>query len=130
LHGKDLTTLSVDDSGGTPSSMLAETISLNFQASGETHDTTTMGDDWREFTPGLKGGDEITHELFYNNTNTTGSWAVYTGRYLVEGTLSFGDGTRTVSMETIVTRLSLPIPVGDMMKISATHKITGAITFS
>jgi hypothetical protein len=66
----------------------------------------------------------------YNNTNTTGIWAVYTGRLGVEGTLSFTDGTRTVSMETIVTKLSLPISVGDMIKATATHKITGTVTFS
>jgi hypothetical protein len=44
--------------------------------------------------------------------------------------LSFSDGTRTVSMETIVTKLSVPIAVGDMMKVTATHKINGTVTFS
>ena len=79
---------------------------------------------------GLQGGDEISHELFYNNTNTTGIWAILTGRFGLSGTLSFSDGTRTVSMETVLTKLSLPISVNDMMKVTATHKITGAVTFS
>lgn len=130
VHGKDLSSLSIDDSGGTPVAMLTETISLDFGVSVETHDTTTLGDDWMETTAGLQGGDEISHELFYNNTNTTGIWAILTGRFGLSGTLSFSDGTRTVSMETVLTKLSLPISVNDMMKVTATHKITGAVTFS
>jgi hypothetical protein len=45
-------------------------------------------------------------------------------------TLAFGDGTRSVSVSVIVTALSLPIQVGEMMKITATYKLTGAVTFS
>ena len=130
VHGKDLSSLGVDDSGGSVVSMLAETISLDFKHSVETHDTTTLGDDDKEFTAGLKGGDTFDHEIFYNNTTTTGIWAIYTARLGVSGTLSFSDGTRTVSMETIVTALSLPIKVNDMLKATATHQITGAVTYS
>ena len=68
--------------------------------------------------------------LLYDNTNTTGNWVVYSNRLGVSGTLSFSDGTRTVSMETIVTKLSVPIAVGDMIKVTATHKLNGAVTFS
>lgn len=126
VHGKDLTSLSVHTQD-----MLADTMELNFSVSSETHDTTTIGDDWREFTAGLKGGDEFDHTVMYDNTNTTGTWAKYTSILgAAGGTLSFGDGTRTVSMSTIVTKLSLPVSVGDMMKVTATHKISGAVTFS
>lgn len=130
VHGKDLSTLSVDNASGTPVAMRTDTLALDFQVSADTHDTTTIGDAWKEAVSGLKGGDEFSHEVFYDNTNTSGTYAVYTGRLGVEGTLSFGDGTRTTSMETIVTKLSTPIKVGDMIKLTATHKITGAVTFS
>lgn len=130
VHGKDLTTVSVDDSGGTPVAMLTDTISLDFNVSAETHDTTTLGDDWKEFTAGLKGGDEITHELFYDNTNSTGNWAILTARFGIAGTLTISDGTRTIACETIITKLGLPIMVNDMMKASVTHQITGSVTFS
>jgi hypothetical protein len=33
-------------------------------------------------------------------------------------------------METVVTKLSMPIAVGDMIKVTATHKLNGAVTFS
>jgi|TARA_R110000868_G_scaffold244532_2_gene500848 hypothetical protein len=130
VHGKDISSINIDNSGGTPADLKAETVSLDFSVSSATHDTTTIGDQWMEFTSGLKGGDDVTHEFMYNNTNSTGIWPVYTGRLGLEGTLSFSDGTRTVSMETIVTKLSLPIAVGDMIKGTATHKITGTVTFS
>ena len=127
LHGKDVTSLTVD-----AVSMLADTVALNWQHSVQTHDTTTMGDDDMESTAGLRGGDEITHELFYNNTNTTGSYAKLTA-LLAAGTavtLSFGDGTRTTSCSVIVTQVGTPITVGDMVKLNATYKMTGAVTYS
>ena len=130
VHGKDITSINIDNAGGTAADFKAETISLDFSASAETHDTTTIGDSFREFTSGLKGGDDVSHTFMYNNTSTTGIWAVYTGRLGISNTLDFTDGTRTVCMETIVTKLSMPIAVGDMIKCTATHKINGAITFS
>jgi len=130
VHGKDITSINIDNAAGTAADFKAETISLDFSASAETHDTTTIGDSFREFTSGLKGGDDVSHTFMYNNTSTSGIWAVYTGRLGISNTLDFTDGTRTVSMETIVTKLSMPIAVGDMIKCTATHKINGAITFS
>lgn len=130
VHGKDISSLSVDSAAGTPADMLADTKELGFKVSAATHDTTTLGDDWFESIAGLKGGDEFDHVLMYDNTTTTGNWAVYTARLGVIGTLSFGDGTRTVSMETLCTALSLPVNVGEMLQVTATHKITGAVSFT
>ena len=129
MHGKDLSSLSVDDASGAARNLLTETIGIDFSTSADTHDTTTMGDDWKEFTAGLKGGDTFTHEVFYNNTATTGTTAVYRGRVGVAGTFSFSDGASTASMETIVSNVSESYSVADMIKITATHQITGAVTF-
>jgi hypothetical protein len=131
LHGSDLSLLDVDDSSGATVSLLAETLSLNFSLSADTHDTTTIGDDWHEFTAGLKGGDEISHECFYNNSSgALRTYLLYTSRLGLAGTLSFGDGVRTTAMETIVTKVSKPVQVADMVKLTASHKITGAVTIS
>jgi hypothetical protein len=59
IHGKDLSLLNVDNAAGTAADFKADTMSLDFSVSAETHDTTTIGDQWREFTSGLKGGDEF-----------------------------------------------------------------------
>lgn len=130
VHGKDFTTVSVDNAAGTPVAMVADTMSIEFTASAETHDTTTIGDQWREFTAGLKGGDELSHSFMYDNTSSTGIWEIYRNRLGVSGTLTISDGTRTLAMETIVTKLSMPVQVGDMVKCTASHKVNGAVTFS
>ena len=129
VHGKDITSINVDNSAGTAADFKAETISLDFSASAETHDTTTIGDSFREFTSGLKGGDDVSHTFMYNNTSTTGIWAVYTGRLGISHTLDFSDSTRTVSMETIVTKLSMPIAVGDMIKCTGLATKSSKIVF-
>lgn len=126
VHGKDISALTLNSQ-----TLLADTVALNFEASAATHDVTTIGDDWFEAIAGLKGGDEITHEMFYDNTNTTGTWAFLTNLLgAAATTLSFADGTRTVSVSVIVTKVSMPISVGDMMKFTATYKQTGTISFS
>lgn len=126
VHGKDISALTLN-----AQTLLADTIALNFGASADVIDTTTIGDDWKENTQGLKGGDDITHEMFYDNTTTTGTWAFVTNLLgAAATTLSFTDGTRTVSCSVIVTNVSLPISVADMMKFTATYKISGTITFS
>ena len=130
VHGKDIASLSVDDSGGTPRSLLAETVSFTFPQSADLHDTTTMGDDWHESTAGLKGGGTIAHEMFYDNTATTGPDVVYNGRIGVAGTFSWGDGTVTYSCETVVESYEITGNVGDMVKARANHRITGAISRS
>lgn len=129
LHGKDLTVVDVDDSAGTVRDLKAETLSIDFGPGAEVHDTTTIGDSWREFTAGLKDGAEITHRVFYEDTATTGTWVVYNGRIGVAGTFKLGTATRTASMETIVTKLGMPVNVGEMVMLEATHRVTGAVTF-
>lgn len=125
-HGKDLSTLTL---GGQ--SLLADTIHIDYADQSDTHDTTTVGDQAHEFTPGLVGGDDVAWEGFYDNTNTTGTWAYLTGKLGgVASSLVIGDGTRTITVNVLVTKLSLPIPVADMMKITATFKKTGATVYS
>lgn len=129
IHGKDLTAVSVDDSGGSARALVAETLSVSFPQITETHDTHTMGDDWKEVTGGLKGGGDISHEFFYNNTaNNTDH--VYSGRVGVEGTFTLTEGTVTYACETVVTDYTIEAAVGDMVKGTATHRQTGAITRS
>jgi hypothetical protein len=132
VDGKDLTVLDVDDSGGTARSVLAQTKSLDFKVSVETHDTTTLGDDWKEATAGLKGGDTFSHELMYDNAAAAsgGTLDLFFNRLGVAGTLTIGDGVRTLACETIITEVSPPINVNSMIMIRATHQITGAVSYS
>ena len=129
LHGKDLTILDVDDTAGSTAAFLAFTKSLDFTVSAETHDTTTLGDDYKEFTAGLLGGDSVTHEMMYDNsTGAAGTYQFMMSRLGVSGTLKWSDGVRTTSVETIVTGVSTPISVADMVMLTVTHQLTGAVT--
>ena len=125
LHGKNLTSLSV---GGT--SLLAETQELEWADGADVHDTTTMGDQAYEYTAGLKSGKDVKHKLFYENTNTTGSYAKLSNAIGTEVALSFGDGTRTTSCQVIVKEVNSKYSVKDMTMIEATYQVTGAVTYS
>lgn len=126
MHGKDLSVLTL-----AAQSLLADTIDIGPKISAATHDTTTLGDDWMEATGGLKGGDEFDHTMFYDNTVTTGTWAYLTAKLeaQVAVELVIGDGVRTITGNVLVTAVSLPISVGDMMKFTASYKWSGAVTF-
>lgn len=129
LHGKDLTLLDVDDTAGSTNPFLTYTKSLDFTVSAETHDTTTLGDQYKEFTGGLLGGDSITHEMMYDNASS-GSYQFMFKRLGNSGTLKWSDGVRTTTVETIVTGVSTPISVGDMVMVTVTHQLNGAVTVS
>lgn len=111
-------------------SLLADTLSIDYQDQADTEDSTTLGDTAHEFTAGLTGGDDISWVLFYENTATTGTWAFLVGKIGVAGTLIIGDGTRTISFSAIVTKVSMPIQVANMIKFTATLKKTGVTTYS
>ena len=121
LHGKDVTVLTL--AGQT---LLADTISIDISIGSDVHDTTTMGDDWKEATAGLKGGTDISHEMFYEDTVTTGAWNYVAN--LVGGassTLIVTAGARTLTVPVIVKEVSLPLSVGDMAKFTATYQMIG-----
>lgn len=130
IHGKDLSTVSVDTAAGALTALLADTVAVDFSHAADTHDSTTMGDDAHEFTPGLLGGNTFTHEVMYDNAASPASWALYSARVGVLGTFTISDGVRTISMETIVTNLSVPFRVNDIVKFVATHLISGQVTYS
>jgi hypothetical protein len=126
VHGKDISTLTLDNQP-----LLSDTLSINPMLSAATHDVTTLGDDWIEHIAGLKGGDEISHEMMYDNTTTTGTWDFVSSRVGgVPVALVIGDGTRTLTYSVIVKSVSLPISVADMMKFTASYQVTGAVSFT
>ena len=126
VHGKDLTAHTLNSQ-----TLLVDTIAINYKHSSQVHDTTTMGDDNVENTPGLIGGDSATIELFYNNTNTTGTWAFVTNLLGAAATTwSFTDGTRTVSVSVIVESIDGGFKVNDMAKMTVTLRFSGAVTYS
>lgn len=126
IHGKDWSTISL---AGT--SIKADCVGFDINPKANTHDTTTIGDSWIEKTAGLKDGDAIKFDLFYENTSSTGTWALFTNN-LGGASVAFsaGDGTRTISCQVIVTECPLPVKVNEMVKFTPTVQVTGAVTFA
>jgi hypothetical protein len=125
-HGKDLTVLTL---GGQ--SLLADTVSIDYADSADTHDTHTLGDQAKESTAGLTGGDDLSWVGFYDNAAGTGTWAYLTGKVgAASSVLVIGDGVRSQSVSVIVTKVALPVKVNDMMMVNATFRKTGVTTYS
>lgn len=112
-------------------SLIGQLIDMTWEDSADVHDTTVVGDDNKSFTPGLRGGDQVSANFFYDNTNTTGTYAFLTNLIGAAATaMSFSDGTRTTAIDVIVQKVSLPVKVADMLRITATFQCTGAVTYS
>ena len=126
LHSKSITACSVN-----AVSVLPDLVDLTWNDAADMHDTTTLGDTAHENTAGLKGGDAVSLNLFYNNTVTTGCYALLTG--LLGGSavaFSWSDGTRTTDVQVIVSKLSVAPKTGDMVMMTAELTKTGNSTYS
>lgn len=127
LEGKDVSALSFD-----AVDMLALTTSVDFKVSQELHDITPLGTTWKTFFQGLKGGDTISWELFFDDTNTTGAWvklcAVFNGTVAV--TFSVTLGARTFAFSVFIKDLGAPEKVNNMVTVTVSLQMTGAVTFS
>lgn len=126
LHGSDLTACTLN-----AVSLLPDLQSFDWKDSADMHDTTTIGDNAHEQTPGLLGGNDISVTTFYDNVASTGCYALVSG--LLGGaavTLSFTDGTRTTACSVRVKDLSLPVKVNDMTMLNFTLAQTSSATYS
>ena len=124
--GKDISAVSLNSQ-----SLLSDTISLNWKHSADVVDDTAYGDNDKLFVGGLKGGDDVTHEMFFNDTTTTGTWAFLTNLIgAAATTFTFTAGARTVSVSAIVKDVSMPMPIADRLKFTATYRMSGAVTYS
>lgn len=126
LHGKDLggfTFGAVD--------FLDDVVSIDFKASAQLHDTTTIGDDWIEYTAGLKGGDDVSIEFMFDDA-ADGPYDYFVDRIggaSAAMVITLGGG-RTITVSTIVKEVSVPISVADMVKNTVTLALTGTCTFA
>lgn len=120
-----LTTLTYNSKSLTP-----DGTKLDFPQDSDVEDTTNFASaGWHENTGTLKGGGDITVEMFYNNQSVASEgylfWVANLG---TSATFAWGDGTRSISCAGIVTKIPTAIPVGNLIKHTITIKQTGAIT--
>ena len=133
ILGRDMTAVTVNDATGSPLATLTDTLAINFDVAAEKKDNTNFGVNWKAMLAGLLGGDDFTHELFYDNV-AAGFWVKMAARLSqvpqVPQTFVFSDALRTVTMTTLVTKITAPIQVAEIRKFTVTHTMTGVVTFS
>lgn len=130
VHGK-IANVQIDNSSAAlvDLSQYIHEIDIGFPI--DMHDTTTLGNDDHSFTPGLKGGDEITVRFYYHATpeaqlaSLLGQGTTTTIQFGPEGTTA---GKLKISVETFLKSFKPGIKVADVEGIEAVFQKTGAVT--
>ena len=132
LGGKD--TVIKHGTHGATGTLTAFTTKLrgaNLDLEAETVESTVFSDAYRDYEMSFKSG-KIPLTYKYDNT----VWGQLTAIYDGSDTVSFEVnpiGTTTgypkVTFTAFMTKLSLPMQVGNLMEISADWQIDGAVTF-
>ncbi len=117
-------------SSNTDYSAYAKSVSLS--ADGEEVDATVFGDTYRDFEQSYKNA-TIDVEYKYHATIYTAVTAVFNGG--TEITWEYGPAGNTsgyakMTGSAVVTKVGLPTQVGDLITLTATYRVTGAITFT
>lgn len=126
-RGKNLT-LTIDGQA-----MHSEARSLSVDVSADALDSTVYGADARAKEPGLSDGSISLEMLDQSGGNWTGTWAETKpgtkGAWVLrpEGA---GAGLREMSFSAVITGRSINYPYDDLVVISITAEIDGAITES
>jgi hypothetical protein len=135
-HGKG-TVFKVDDSGGTLRDISAFVTNVDFGRELDAPETTTFGDNDREFIVGLRGHN-FSISGIWDNTATTGSDAVISSWFqgtptAVTATFEYGPeggaaGAIRYTGEAIPTSYSVSSPVDGVATFTADWIVTGAVT--
>ena len=93
-----------------------------------------VGDTSKEFTAGLKDGDQIQIEGLWDNTATTGFVAIFGGdsigstRSVEHGPNSNTSGQEKITCEAIIQTVERSHGRGELAGYSVTLQVTGAVT--
>jgi hypothetical protein len=126
-----LATFSLDNSGGTPVDVTQYVDTVSLQDAVDASETTTLGDNAREYIEGLAGttisvSGPLDSVLYAQIAGIRQSGATRTFTYRPMG----GTGTYpTISGECLVSAFTLGAQVGNPASFSATLTVTGAVTY-
>ena len=118
--------------GGTLAKVLnLDTVKCGI--TGDTIDTTSLGDTWESVIAGLLKGDPITADGRYDATDTTGQVAIRTA--FLAGTaiafeVRFGTTTPKVAGSAIVSSFGIDADTSGAVKVSIAMQPSGALTFT
>lgn len=129
VHGKD-STFKLDNSGGSLTDISAYVNSVDFPQTVDLAETTTLGDDNKEYIVGLKDA-TISIAGAWDSTAddilgaVVGQASSLSYEYSPEGTAS---GKVKYTGEAFITSYSTSSPVGDVVGFSADLQVSGAVT--
>ncbi len=123
----------VDDSGAALRVITDHVTRFSWPRTADVLESHGVADTSKEFTAGLKDGDQISIEGIWDNTATLGFVAVFgdsvgntrTVQYGPNGTTS---GEEKISAEAIVTSLERSHGRGELVAYSVTLQVTGVVT--
>ncbi len=132
IAGKD-TTFKHGTNGavGALTDFTTKTRSLNTSFEAEEVDATVFGDGYRQFEQSFKNA-TITAQYKHDTTVFGQLTAIYNGADTVIWEIGPIGTTATnpqIEGSMVMTSLSLPYPVGDLMVIDVTWRVTGAVVF-
>lgn len=129
-YGFDDMACSVDCGAGTPREMKTYIDGMsNFEVGAVLVDGHTMGDSWVEkLYTGLKEGKPVTLTGVYDDTATTGPNAVFIGVGDTRTLLFTWGGSKTSSMEAIISNYKRIPAKGDLTRFEVELIPTGTVT--
>lgn len=132
-HGKE-TAFTITDSGSTERDISAYLTSVDFSRDVDTPESTTFGDDDREYIVGLRGA-SFSVSGFWDDTATSGPDVVLNGLLglATASTFEYGpEGSTTGDIRytgsCFLTSYSTSSPVDGITTFSADFIVTGAVT--
>ena len=129
VHGKDIT-FKLDNASGSLTDISAYVNSVDFPQTVDLAETTTLGDDNKEYIVGLKDA-TISIAGAWDSTAddilgaVVGQASSLSYEYSPEGTAS---GKVKYTGEAFITSYSTSSPVGDVVGFSADLQVSGAVT--
>jgi hypothetical protein len=110
----------------------AKTISVEASFEAEQVESTTFGDSYREYEQSFKNG-TIEAEYKYDTTIFGQLSAIYNGGDTVDFQLSptgTASGAVKITGEMFITELGMPVEIGELLQMSVSFQVTGAVVFS
>lgn len=110
----------------------AKTISVESSFEAEQVESTTFGDTYREYEQSFKNG-TIEVEYKYDATIFGQMAAIYNGGDTVSFQLSptgTASGAVKITGSAFITELGMPVEIGELLQMSVSYQVSGAVTFS
>lgn len=110
----------------------AKTMSVEPSFEAENVESTTFGDSYREYEQSFKNG-TIEVEYKYDTTVFGQLAAIFNGSDVVSFQISptgTDSGAVKITGSMFVTEFNVPVEIGELIPISVTWQVTGAVTFA